>query len=77
MNATSLWLSFAEISNTGIWNNYTDENIGHAKANVTEHVATLLSTQPNQSVVEAASFLSQWAEYPCRIDSAEKRRNRC
>ncbi|KKY32096.1 hypothetical protein UCDDA912_g07957 [Diaporthe ampelina] len=41
------------------WINYIDENIGLTKANVTEHVATLLSTQPNQSVVEAASHNGQ------------------
>lgn len=77
MNSTrpwSLWQTFFEIGATGFFLNYTDENIGLAKANVTEYVTTALSepTQHNKSIVRASRHMSIIvARYPRKNNSAE------
>ncbi|KAL2286339.1 hypothetical protein FJTKL_07113 [Diaporthe vaccinii] len=67
MNATSaleLWAynifePFFQIKESPDYYTITEEILGLAKANVTEHVITLLSTQNNESIAESINFLSE------------------
>lgn len=67
MNATSaleLWAfnlfePFFQIQESPEYYTITEEILGLAKANITEHVTTLLSTQNNESIAESINFLSE------------------
>lgn len=67
MNATSLFESWTEslfepffqILENPYYSNITEEILGLAKANVTAHVTTLLSTQNNESIAGFTNYLSK------------------
>lgn len=84
MNATSaleLWAydlfePFFQIQESPHYYTITEEILGLAKANVTEHVTTLLSTQNNESIAESINYLSEvLIEYSRKQNNSEERRN--
>lgn len=86
MNATSLLESWAynlfepffHIQDSPDYYHITEEILGLAKANVTEHVTTLLSTQSNESIAESINYLSEvMIEYSRKQNNSEERGNRC
>lgn len=82
MNATSiletsienLFEIFFEELESAAYHIITDEILGSAKANVIEHVTTLLSTQNNQSIAEMINYTSEIMEFPRKNKNSEKPR---
>lgn len=80
MNATSLFesnmyrlfMAFLDTTDSPYSPNRTDELLGLAKANVTEHMTTLLSTQNNQNIVDMANCVTNIYDYSRKNNSSEK-----
>lgn len=72
MNVTALVSSVSKASGN-LMVAASDEMVGFAKGNITEHLTTLLSTPRNQGVVEAVGFLADYVKLPRNNTCSETR----
>lgn len=76
--AGDLFKAFFHIQASSYYSNITNEILGLAKANVTEHVTTLLCTQNNESIAEFINLLSERiGGYSRKQNYFQKLRNVC
>lgn len=69
-----LFMAFFDTIDSPHTANRTDKLLGLVKANVTEHMTTLLSTQNNQSIADMANCVTNIYSYSRKNNSSEKQK---